>query len=115
VIVTRGVVRAQRSQQRAPWRMTAALLLRVPGRKPGVSTRTTSGSAVAVAELDEPGALLRPTRRPGSRRGVGLVGDHADRRAVDAGEADDEVARPARAELEQRAASTSRAITSRTS
>ena len=59
--------------------------------------------AEAVAQLDEPGALLTRRGVEAAAEVAGLVGDHADRRAVDAGEADDEVARPARRELEQRA------------
>ncbi len=49
-----------------------------------------------------PFSLVSASRQP--PRYARLVGDDADRPAVDAGEADDEVARPARRQLEQLAA-----------
>ena len=88
----------------APWRITPACSWRVPGRKPGVSTRTTSGSPKRAAAVHEAGGLLGRGGVDDPAQVARLVGDHAHRPAVDAGEGGDHVARPARRDLEQAAA-----------
>ena len=73
VTVTRGTRGAGKRSPaaQAPWRMTPARSCAVPGRNPGVSDEDDERQAEAVAQLDEPGALLAPPRRRGSRRGGG--------------------------------------------
>ena len=75
----------------------AALLLRVPGMKPGVSTSTTQRQPERVAGAHEARALGAPTRRRARRRGsCGWLAITPTGAAVEAGEAADDVARPAR-------------------
>ena len=105
VTVTRGTVaRPKARSSDAPWRRTPACSCAAPGRKPGVSARTTSGMPKRSQRSTNHAPFSADGGVEAAAEVLGLVGDHADRAALDAAEADDEVARPARRELQQRAA-----------
>src|SRR4051794_35007857 len=91
---------AERAQQRRAVADHTRLLLADAGQEAGGVDEDDERHAEAVAQVDEPGALLRGLRVQAAAEVVRLVGDDADRRALDQGQADHEVARPARAELE---------------
>ena len=73
-------------RNRPPRLMMPPFSCSTPGMKPGVSTTNTSGGVERVAEPDEPGRLVGGLVVDGARHVHRLVGDHADRPAVDAGE-----------------------------
>ena len=105
VTVTRGVVaRAKARRSAAPWRMTPARSWPVPGRKPGVSTSTTSGTPKRSHSSTNHAPFCEASASSVPPRWRGWLAMTPDRRAVDAGEADDQVAGPPGRELEQVAA-----------
>jgi hypothetical protein len=59
------------------------------------------GNVEGVAVPDEAGGLVGGVREQDAALVLGLVGDDADRAAVQAGEADDELLRPARVDLQE--------------
>ena len=85
----------------APWRITPAASCFVPGMKPGVSTTRDQRHAEQVAGAHEARGLLRRLGVEHAADVARLVGDDADRAAVDPGPGADDVARPALAVLEQ--------------
>src|SRR6478735_5429364 len=78
-----------------------SLLLGCTRQEPRRVGKYRERHAEAIAHVHEPGALLARGGVEAAAEMARLVGDHADRRALDPSEADDQVARPARAELEQ--------------
>ena len=60
--------------------------------KPGTSTKVTIGNVEGVAEAHEARGLAAGVAVEHARQHHRLVGDEADRVAVDAAEADDDVA-----------------------
>ena len=58
----------------------AAILLRCAGRKPGTSTKVSSGMLKASQKRTKRAAFGRGVDIKGSRQVVGLVGDDSDRR-----------------------------------
>ena len=102
ITVTLGTVAsANACTSLAPWRMTPSRSWREPGRKPGVSTSTSSGSPKALHSAHEARGLLRGVRVEHAAKVAGLVGDDPDRAALEARERADHVARPPRADLHQ--------------
>ena len=55
--------------------------------KPGVSVSERIGMSMGVAELDEPGRLVRGVGVDRAAEMHGVVGDHAERMALDADQA----------------------------
>ena len=105
VTVTRGTeARPKARSSDAPWRRTPAASCARAGQEARRVGQDDERDAEAVAQVHEPRALLGRGGVEAAAEVLGLVGDHADRATLDAAEADDEVARPARRELQQRAA-----------
>ena len=73
----------------------------VPGRKPGHVDEGQHGDVEGVAGADEPGGLLGGVDVQAAGEVHGLVGDDADRVAVDPAEADDDVRREQRVDLQE--------------
>ena len=86
----------------APWRIIPRHSRSLPGSKPGVSTNVTSGRLKQSHHCTCRAAFSRRFDVDGAGPLVGLVGDHADGPAVEAGEAGDEVRRVPGPQLEER-------------
>ncbi len=69
----------------------------VPGRKPGTSTKVTMGMLKQSQNRTNRAALRLEVDVEASGQHHRLIGNDADRAALDAAEAGDDVARPARA------------------
>ena len=89
----------------APWRIVPCVSCSRPTAKPGLSTRLSDREVEQVAQVEVAGQLVAAVGRHRPAVDVAAVGgDDADRVAVEAGEADDLVGAPQRADLEERAA-----------
>ena len=102
ITVTFGTVAsANANSSLAPCRMMPPYSCTVPGQEPGHVLERDERDVERVAEAHEPRALHRrvDVERPGQHRR--LVGDDADRAAVEPREADDDVLRVVLMHLEE--------------
>src|ERR1039458_8077645 len=102
ITVTLGTVASTKAcTSFAPWRITPSFSWRVPGRKPGVSTSTSSGRAKALHVRTKRAAFWEAATSGTPPGGVAGPDDDPDRPSLEARERTDDVARAARLHLHQ--------------
>ena len=103
IVPTGTVTFAPARNMRAKWRTVAVRSAAGPTMKPGVSQRSSTGSSKRVAQLQEAGGLVGGlgVDRPAEMGGV--VGDHPQRAALQAGQRGHHARAPSAAQLEHRA------------
>ena len=87
----------------APCRMMPCFSTAVPTMKPGTSARNSSGTLNASQSCTKRVALSAESTKSTPPLNIELLADDADGLAVEAGEADGQLARPQRLDLEERA------------